>query len=449
MGTLTSPGRTAATGIHEVLVIGFVCVLPLVNVAGPLVILTPPAIAALMLFSWQIASARYRVTTSTLALFGLCVLCFLPWVWSASYVTRATLLHAASLVLAVALYFAAARTGIEAVLWRRGPGVLLRAYFLAMLATSAFIIFEAVASNLFGIDVGTFVPYIEVQDFEAKILGVYLRPRGFASEPGVMALYFDFGLFFVLPLLRKRRYLVAYLLVILPAYLALLSAASLLACAVAAVCLTLHRLWNRLVGTAMRIAVVTILVGAVSIPFWESISKAADEIVVDRVVALAGGVASQSGTERADRFAEILDVLALRPLGIGFGVTPGLEGAGGLYEGLPLASGQISLFGAIAVAGGPPAALAIVAIAVILIVRVARVAQFGPPIAAGAAAIAIHHLFVSEYWLPFFWFALAAAGAFAAHHRGVGAGIARRGQIDVEKRGLSDGVTGESTVKVV
>jgi len=81
---------------------------------------------------------------------------------------------------------------------------------------------------------------------------------------------------------------------------------------------------------------------------------------------------------------------------------------------MALSTGQISLIGTFAVAGGIPAILLLVGIIAYALSCALRVPRYGIAIAAGGFAISVHEVFVTEYWLPFFWYFLAVAMAFAA-----------------------------------
>jgi len=431
---------TGRAGVLFLLVITFVLVMPLVNVIGPTVMLTPPALVGAALLGWLVLIRRFRFDTLYVVLVSICIVCFLPWVWSAPYLSGATFVHAASILVAITLYYAAARCGLGEVMRSRGPRPVLVVIYASLLGTSVFILLEVVAINWLGVDLNAWIPYVEVTDFRAQILGAYMRPRGFATEPGVMALFYDFSLFFVLPLLRERGYRLGYVALVLPAYLLLMSAASLLSCGIVGAALVTRGLWRRFCSTGLRVALVAGMIAFVAVRFWDALAEVGTEIIVGRLAAFVGGNAGESGIERVQRYQELADLLAVRPFGIGFGVTPGLQDVGGIYEGIALAPGQISLFGAFATAGGPLAALSLAAAVAWAYWRVARVPILGVPVAAGGVAVSVHHLFVTEYWLPFFWFALAMAVALAASHHSVGARVTSGGSRDVESGGLMHGV---------
>jgi hypothetical protein len=274
---------------------------------------------------------------------------------------------------------------------------------------------------LLHIKVAALVPYVDVTKYEALIFGVVKRPRGLATEPGVMALYYDFTLFFVLPLLRLGwRWRLPYLLCIIPAYLLLFSAASWLGCGIAFAVLTVRRLQLRFFSTTGRLLLASGAAAAALVVAGSLIKIAFEGTVLTRLQTVAGDTGQRrddSASVRLGTFQEVGEVLTTHPFGIGFGITAGLEDVGGLYDGMALTSGQISLLGTFAVAGGIPAVLLLAAIIVHALWRALHVPKYGISIAAGGFAISVHEVFLTEYWLPFFWFFLAVAAAFASSLR--------------------------------
>jgi hypothetical protein len=387
--------------------------LPCVNVGGPVVFLTPPVFAATALFAWLTTRGlmRFDWLYSLLAL--LVVWCFLPWLTSAEYISGKALVHGAAILVAITLYYAVCRVGLIELLRAGRQRFIFKTCYLSLLAVSVFIIAEFLASNLFGLDFHKWIPYIEVPDFEALVLGVLQRPRGLASEPGVMALYYDFMLFFVLPFVGTGwKWRFGYIAIILPAYLLLFSAASLVSCAIALVLLTLMRLKGHFLMTARRVVIWGVLLGAVSVVAIDTIGEAFNDVVGSRLGIFAGGGEDSSAITRSEMYGQIAEVVAKHPFGIGFGTTAGLASVGNTYEGMALAPGQISLFGMFFIAGGIPAGLCALFLTIWAVLRASKVAVYGPYLAAGGLAISLHQLFVTEFWLPFFWFFLAAVMAF-------------------------------------
>jgi hypothetical protein len=407
-------GSTERLTVAAALARLFLLVMPLVNVLGPNPWLAPPMVVASALLVWLTLVGRAYVDGVVIALLALALWCFLQWAWSATFISPKTLMHAIGVLGAIVAFYMGVRSGLLDLLRQGRELTIIRCVYKALFITSAFIVAEVVFTNVLGLNWNALVPYIQVPEFAALGPAGLMRPRGFASEPGIMALFYDFALFFIIPLLRYRRYRAGMFLLILPAYLLLLSAASILSCALVLMTLGAMRLWRRFGSTALMVLVFGTIAALVLAPYAKQLWEATDELVLTRLVALAAGTGSQSGLDRRLIYEQIAQVLATRPLGIGFGITAGLQDVGGIYLGTPLAPGQISLFGMFAMAGGLPAVLALVVIIGVLLCRVRVDPVYGGPIAAGGVAISLHQIFVTEYWLPFFWFFLAAASAFAS-----------------------------------
>jgi hypothetical protein len=400
-------------GVTVLLTSVTLALLPCVNVGGPVVLLAPPVLASAALFAWLCVRRLMRFDGLYGMLLVLVAWCLIPWVTNAQYVSGKALVHGVSILIAITLYYATCRIGLIELLKADRQRLIFKTCYLSLLMVSIFILTEFISMNLLGVDFHNFIPYIEVPDFEARIFGVLQRPRGLASEPGVMALYYDFMLFFVLPFVRTGwRWRLGYACVILPGYLVLFSGASLVSCAIAVVLLLLLRLQGHFFATTTRIVVWGILLGVVTFVTLDTVGKAFNDVVVSRLGVFAGGGEDSSTMTRNELYTQIASVVEKHPLGIGFGTTAGLASVGDTFEGIPLAPGQISLFGMFFVAGGIPAGVFALLLAIWTIVRAVKVANYGPYLACGGLAISLHQLFVTEFWLPFFWFFLAATTAF-------------------------------------
>jgi hypothetical protein len=397
--------------------------MPAVNVLGFNVATTPAALTGLLLFLWLAVRGALKLDSTYFALLGLAICCFIPLLSSANYISSKSALHALALLASISIFYAGMRGGLQDLIGSGRSLLIVKLTYVALLATSAFILAEFVAANLLHIKIASLVPYVDVTNYDTLIFGVVRRPRGFATEPGVMALYYDFALFFVLPVLRRGwRWRLPYLLCIIPAYLLLFSVASWLGCGIAFALLTVRRLQVQFFSTTGRLLLTSAVLAAALMIAGSLIKIGFESTVLTRAqtfVGDSGGRRDVSASERLSTFQEVGRVLGSHPFGIGFGITAGLEDVGGLYEGMALSTGQISLLGTFGVAGGIPAILLLVTIIVHALWRALQVPKYGLYIAAGGFAISVHEVFVTEYWLPFFWFFLALAGAFGPipHYR--------------------------------
>lgn len=406
--------RTVDVPLSHALAYALLAAIPLVNVLAPAVWVIPPMTIGLMLAIWYAYRGLLAFDGTYFGLLILCVVSFLPWAFSAEYVSLKTALHAAGLVASITIYYATTRVALIQLLRSGGALNIIRVVYASLVAVSVFILIEFVGSNTGAWNVSDLVPYIDIVEYEAAVFGVVLRPRGFASEPGVMALFYDFALFFVIPLLSKRRsYRALYLAIVLPAYALLFSTASLVCVAIAAAILQIWRLRRYFYSVGRMFLAVLAIAGAIALYAGEQAAEVIDTLIVTRVDSLlSGSGVDYSASDRRQRIEQVADVASAYPLGIGFGIAPGLESTGVGYRGYQLAEGQISLFATFLLAGGIPALLLLTGIVVFTIFRAWNISEFGPYIAAGGLAVTLHHLFVTEFWLPFFWLFLACTNSY-------------------------------------
>jgi hypothetical protein len=400
--------------------------MPMVNVFAPSPWLIPPMTIGLALTAWLFHCKEILIDRRFAVLLVLIAVCFVPWLGSAEYISYKTAFHAAAIIGSATVYYLAMRTALINLV-RKGAALgIVRAVYIALFAVSLFILVEFVGSNTGAWDVGQFIPYATVPELEAQILGFILRSRGFASEPGVMALYYDFVLFFVLPMLKLGwRYRIGYVFVIVPAYLCLFSTSSLVGVAISATALLVWRFRSHFVSSTLRVAALVGVVMVMLVAWQDEVADVAETLIVSKISSLvAGSGEDSSGNLRRSRFEQVAEVATDYPTGIGFGVTPGLRDAGVKFRGLSLEEGQISLFATFLLSGGVFALLLLTSVVGVSIYQALKIPLFGPYIAAGGLAISLHHLTVTEFWLPFFWFFLACVSAY--HHACATGNVAQR-----------------------
>jgi len=410
-----SPKNSAPLTVTDFLILSLLALMPFVNVGSPSPWLPAPMIMGLLLFAWLAITRNFSLDGTFLSFIILSEISFLPWIFSGDMVSLKTLLHALALITSITIYYATTKCAISVYLARRSAEDILRVFYFALLFTSVFIIVEFLGINGRIPDVTRLVPYTQAAQFDAYALGTLHRPRGFATEPGVMALFYDLSLFVVLPLLANGwRWRVGYYLIIVPAYFVLFSTASLGSTMVALIALTLWSIRRRFLTTSGKIAAILSALALVLViggtPMWKLVT----DQTTYRVATLVLGTGNDtSAIERRGRFAEVENVVYRYPLGIGFGIAAGLPAKGGKYRGIELSSGQVSLIGTFLVAGGIPAGILAGLMVVVTLIRAINIPRFGPYIAAGGLAISIHELTVTEYWLPYFWLFFALTNAFS------------------------------------
>jgi hypothetical protein len=434
----------SALTVTDFLVLALLALAPLVNVLSPSTLMPPPMIIALLLCLWLTITRNFRLDGTYLAFIILCLVSFLPWIFSGDFISTKTLLHSVGLIMSITVYYAATRCALSQLLSRRGAEDVLRVFYFSLLFTSAFIIIEFLGINGRIPDVTPFVPYTQVRQFDALVFRIVHRPRGFATEPGVMALYYDLALFVVLPLLSHGwRWRLGYYFIILPAYLILFSTASITSTGIALVLLTMWNFRRRFWTTSGKIGAFFCVIALALILGGLPLRKMVGDQVILRVATLVmGSGADSSANERRSRLKEVQNVIYSYPLGIGFGIAAGMPDKGGKYRGIELSSGQVSLLGTFLVGGGIPAGILAGVIVVVTLIRALHIPRFGPYIAAGGLAITIHQLLVILCIDKRISGSKSPAASFILGKLSVGGVIKLGGIRYVKLSGLTDAVSG-------
>jgi hypothetical protein len=425
MTILLQPANSPDQGVRATSSLSLIVVLtgavllavPLVNVFGPIAWLPPPMVLGLTLLF--VLSIQGMLTFDTLSrgLLILCCICFLPWIYSAEFISTKTILHALAILVSVLVYYVALRSGLIRLIESQGSNRVLQILYVSLALTSGFILVEFIGANTGAWDVGALVQYIDVKDYAALVFGVIYRPRGFASEPGVMALLYDFALFAVLPFaLSTWRRRLGYLMIIVPAYLLLFSTASLMGAGLGVLFLTAWNFLHRFISTSRRLVYVAVLAFLLVAGAGSQVREVSDALILTRVGALVTGSGDDySAQDRRGRIEQAIKVVDAYPLGIGFGIAAGLDQVGGTYRGFEISSGQISLFATFLLSGGILGATLALGIMAWALVRTISIPGYGPTLAAGGIAVTAHHFVVTEFWLPFLWVFLAISSAMKVH----------------------------------
>ncbi len=321
--------------------------------------------------------------------------------------------------------------------WVREWALLTRVRFIEVSKAAAVgatllalsVLFEFGLANATGLYLSDFV-HFSVDEFpQATVLGDELRrPRGFTAEAGFSAIVFECLLPLSIAWLmrgRWRRWLFAA--VVVPAYLLLFSAASMMLLAVTLLTfLGLSRGWTRsiVIGgvLAALIAVLALTSDDASWLLYEVIARKLLEFSPEEVIS---GVPTFT---RPEAYALAWTIMTEQPWGIGWG---GVSQA--MADNLPLfgvglrGSGLISIPLEIGASAG---VLGMVLYAVIVWRKLARLALIDSLEArlvfASLLWVALHHAVVLEFWFPMIWLSLALADVAAVHAAGQPAARWRR-----------------------
>ena len=274
------------------------------------------------------------------------------------------------------------------------------------------ILLEFSLANTVGLYLSDFV-HFSVDEFpSATVLGDELRrPRGFTAEAGFSAIVFECLLPLSLAWLlrgRWRRWLFAVL--VLPAYLLLFSAASMvLLVSTLLVFMGLNMGWTRslLIGTALAalVGLVSLTSDDASWVLYEVIARKLLEFSPDELIDAAATFS------RPEAYTLAVTIMTQQPWGIGWG---GVSQA--MANNLPLfgvslrGSGLISIPLEIGASAGLLGMVGYLLIVWRKLARLTRIRSLDARLAfISLMWVALHHAVVLEFWFPMLWFSLALA----------------------------------------
>lgn len=293
------------------------------------------------------------------------------------------------------------------------------------------VISEFVLANIAGLYLSDFV-HFSVDEFpQAMVLGDELqRPRGFTAEAGFSAIVFEC----LLPLSwhwltrgRYRRWLFGA--VVLPAYLLLFSAASMIFLIVTLLVFQgLNRGWKRsiLVGTviAALITLTALTSDSASWLLYEVIARKLLEFSPEEVLT---GVPTFT---RPEAYELAWTIMTEQPWGIGWGgVSQAMADNRALFDVDLRGSGLISIPLEIGASAG---VLGMLLYGVIVWRKLARLTRIDSLEArlvfVSLLWVTLHHVVVLELWFPMLWLSLAMADVIAVQALGRQAGSWRQTQ---------------------
>ena len=349
-------------------------------------------------------------------LFAIIVLGTIPYIWSYDYLGPKATNHLMALTTVIVLSYWVPRQWIRVELaakhgWNNISKLLAAALFI----TSVYIIAEFVATNAFGVSRDGLLPHTDLTyKFDPQILS-YKRPRGFASEPGHMALFYELSVFIVWRFLRAKPVLVqlGYWAVVLAGFILLSSTAAVISIVIAGVVYVawygLKRPREVLGGLAVAVALAIGLCWLTADQMGDFIRDTAlvkvdDMIFGSRTLGLAR-------SSRHSQYQVVFDLAKQYPAGIGYGVTSQTFAQGRTYEGMEVFPGQISLIGYFLVSAGYLGALLFIVFLARRLIRANRCVHLQSALVPTGIALFTHHMFVAEQCLPFLWFYLALVDA--------------------------------------
>lgn len=282
----------------------------------------------------------------------------------------------------------------------------------ALASTSLLIIAEVALGITASITLGDLLPRPSVPELNSYYFGVLRRPRGFAEEPGHMAIFFEFAIPTYLYFCRRNAKSISILVASCIAWIALLSTASIIGLAFTTFIYLFLKLLHRTKPSFSRKTVLTASLWGVFIcsflltfpsilkPNLETPSIEPIEAKLERFISSMSSNSTNSSDGRANRYKAAYEIVSNHPFGIGWGTAAGTTGQ---YKGIWLQPGFISLPLEIIVSFGIIGAILIT----LLISPIIHKAATSPPtpLLFSTIWVGFHFLFISNYWLPWPWLA--------------------------------------------
>ena len=280
------------------------------------------------------------------------------------------------------------------------------------LVLSACVYLEIVTSNLLGLYISDFIPF-SISNFpQATILGSsFQRPRVFSSEAGFTSIAFECLLPVATIYLHQRRdKMLLFMCAVLPAYIALGSASSFLGFAI--VLWTYSFLVRQAsIGAWLLVAFIVVIAGFLY--FTETGQYLYQEIIGRKLDILFTDPALSENEVfgRREAYTFGYHVLSNNFFGIGWGaISQANQDGARIYGQFVVSSGLISLFLEIAVATGILGFVITAGIFLSKLVGLARQKTYeAHAVYFSLLWVALHHVFVFEFWFPMIWFSLAVA----------------------------------------
>jgi O-antigen ligase len=266
-----------------------------------------------------------------------------------------------------------------------------------------FACFEFVGKTYLGIDVDSYVPRVFDDEYNPLQGGILIRARGFASESGNFAMYLEV----LMPIVAghywmvRRTGLAALMIAIgVIGLLLTFSAAAFVAlpCALFTTFILRWAIRTRVPGEVKRSRGFGVLLVAVPIVIAVALSSQFDFEVFRSLYEKVTFVEEGSARDRLGRWEEAIERIRENPL-IG-------TGAGGFLEGGVLRFGVVNWWLQILLESGLVGFLLLAGfICHVFFVAVRK--HLNPGFAVGILAASLHYVVISDYWLPWLWFALA------------------------------------------
>ncbi|MCT7572660.1 hypothetical protein [Aliarcobacter butzleri] len=275
---------------------------------------------------------------------------------------------------------------------------------LSMLSVSFFIIFEFLARNYLNINIDNFVYHMGRESYIAETAEKIIRARGFATESGLMSIYYEFCIFLSYIYIRQKSQLVGIIFYIINlfAFTLLFSSAAFFCLGVSLLIFFILNLKSflKLLYTLFFPLLIFIFLS------YDFISQFIVQVFLNKITLLNGNILSGSSLERYSVYNLIYNIITEFPFGIGLGISQSVVYLGETYLGYEVSAGQLSLYGTLLISGG---FISLILFIFFIFNKLYTLKRSNNKILfiLAASSIFIHYSIVGDYWLPFLWVYLA------------------------------------------
>lgn len=288
---------------------------------------------------------------------------------------------------------------------------IAKAFSASLFFVSCFILFEFIAYNFLHINLLNYIPYTRNDLADASVFGILIRPRGFAEEAGHMALYYELTMPISLLYFKKKPLLIkiSYYLLVITSFILLFSAAALVAIALASLIGLLIRFCSKksIMGLTILSTIAVIVLSSDVTQIYLS------EIVGSRLEIFADSSfqSNISAIDRSSRYQNAIQFFLSAPFGIGWGTVSQLATNQNTFAGILLDDGGlISLYAEVLVASGFLGLIMFLIFMGKKMLRIVKLKSFESQlIFISLLSLSLHYIFISNYWFPMLWLALALA----------------------------------------
>lgn len=286
----------------------------------------------------------------------------------------------------------------------------------SVIFTSIYIFVEYISKNIIHFDIENYVQHLSRLEYVSTVLEDKNRPRGFATESGIMSIFYEMFIFVLFFCSSRLDLSIRLKLLVRVAICSSFFGIVLLFSSAAISILILGMLivvFYEGIGFKKFVALFFMLAAFVTF-FRDEIYIFFINTFMNKIAFLFSGELIGSAAERASVYNTAISTILKYPFGIGFGIAPQIASDGDLYYGEKVNAGQVSLFLTIMLSGG---LFALFSLFLWLLLKIKKIMNSGSSkgyLLASLGAIIIHYSLVSEFWIPFFWFTVAITGELAS-----------------------------------